>query len=59
MKMVQDGTDEATVPEEGLGGKIVDAMGIAELDVRDGLVEGKVCRKKGYEDITTGPIFDI
>lgn len=40
--MVQEGADETTVPEESLGGKVVYAKGVAEFDVGDGLVEGKV-----------------
>lgn len=59
MEMVQDGTDEATVPEESLRGKIVYAKGIAEFDVGDGLVEGKVGGEEGDEDIASGPIFDV
>jgi len=57
--MVQDGADETTVPEEGLEGEVVYAKGAAELDVRDGLVERKVRRKKGDENVATRPIFDI
>lgn len=59
VKMVQNSTDKTAVPEEGLGGEIVDAKGAAELDIRDGLVEGKVCGKKGDENVATGPIFDV
>lgn len=57
--MVQDGTNETTVPEEGLGGEVVDAKGTAELDVRDSLIEGKVCGKKRDENVATWPIFDV
>lgn len=57
--MVQDGTDETTVPEECLGGKVVDAIGFAKLDVRDGLVEGEIGGKEGDENVGTWPIFDV
>lgn len=57
--MVQDGTNETTVPEEGLGGKIVYAKGVSEFNVRDGLVEGKVGGKEGDENVATGPILYV
>lgn len=40
--MVQDGADETTVPEESLRREIVYAKGVAELDVRDRLVQREI-----------------
>ena len=59
VKMVQDGADETAVPEEGLGREVVYAKGATELDVRDGLVKGKVGREEGDENVATWPVFDV
>ena len=38
MQMVEDGSNQAAVPQQGLWRQVVDAEGIPELDVRDSLV---------------------
>ena len=48
--MVEYDADETTVPEKSLGGEIVDAEGVAELDIGDGLVEGEIGGKEGDEN---------
>ncbi len=44
--MVQNCSDEAAVPEEGLWREIVDAVRAAQLDIRNGLVEREVGGEK-------------
>lgn len=59
LEMVEHGADETTVPEEGLGGEIVDAERIAELDIGDGLVERKISGKEGDENIASRPVLNV
>jgi hypothetical protein len=58
-EVVEDGADEAAIPEEGLGREIIYAEGHAELDIGDGLVKGEISGKEGNEDIASGPILDV
>lgn len=57
--MIENGSYQTAIPKEGLRGKVVDAVWVAEFDIPNGLVQWKVGREKRDQNVTSRPVLDI